>query len=128
MTYSSSRACDQGRPSSAWCRASAEREVQHQVLCLRPPAAADQGARASNREGRRNPAGARRRWVLCLICCSHEPDEAVSVFLHVPIWLHGPAPRRSRLTMFLTDPLGLTALASLITSLSSLVWGMRRKR
>jgi hypothetical protein len=28
----------------------------------------------------------------------------------------------------LTDPLWLTALASLITSLASLVWALRRKR
>ena len=30
--------------------------------------------------------------------------------------------------MFLTDPLWLTAVATLVTSLSSLVWAMRRKR
>ena len=30
--------------------------------------------------------------------------------------------------MFLADPLWLTALATLITSLSSLVWAIRRKR
>jgi hypothetical protein len=32
------------------------------------------------------------------------------------------------LTVMLTNPLWLTALASLITSLSSLVWALRRKR
>ena len=30
--------------------------------------------------------------------------------------------------MLVADPLWLTALASLITSLSSLVWALRRKR
>jgi hypothetical protein len=30
--------------------------------------------------------------------------------------------------MPLTDPLWLTALASLVTSLSSLIWAVRRKR
>jgi hypothetical protein len=30
--------------------------------------------------------------------------------------------------MFLTDPLWLTALATLVTSLNSLVWALRRKR
>lgn len=30
--------------------------------------------------------------------------------------------------MFLTDPLWLTALATLVTSFSSLVWAIRRKR
>jgi hypothetical protein len=30
--------------------------------------------------------------------------------------------------MTVTDPLWLTALASLLTSLSSLVWAIRRKR
>ena len=30
--------------------------------------------------------------------------------------------------MFLTDPLWLTALATLVTSLSSLAWALRRKR
>jgi len=30
--------------------------------------------------------------------------------------------------MFLTDPFWLTALAAVITSLSSLVWSLRRKR
>ena len=30
--------------------------------------------------------------------------------------------------MFLTDPLWLTAVATLVTSLSLLVWAMRRKR
>ena len=30
--------------------------------------------------------------------------------------------------MFLTDPLWLTALATLVTSLSSLIWTLRRKR
>ena len=30
--------------------------------------------------------------------------------------------------MFLTDPFWLTALATLVTSLASLVWALRRKR
>lgn len=30
--------------------------------------------------------------------------------------------------MFLADPLWLTAFATLVTSLSSLVWALRRKR
>jgi hypothetical protein len=30
--------------------------------------------------------------------------------------------------MILTDPLWLTALATLVTSLSSLVWALRRRR
>ena len=30
--------------------------------------------------------------------------------------------------MFLADPLWLTALASLLTSLASLVWALRRRR
>jgi hypothetical protein len=30
--------------------------------------------------------------------------------------------------MFLTDPLWLTALATLITSLATLVWSVRRRR
>ena len=30
--------------------------------------------------------------------------------------------------MFLTDPLWLTALATLVTSLASRVWALRRKR
>ena len=30
--------------------------------------------------------------------------------------------------MFLTDPLWLTALATLVTSIASLVWALRRKR
>ena len=30
--------------------------------------------------------------------------------------------------MFLSDPLWLTALASLLTSLASLVWALRRRR
>jgi hypothetical protein len=30
--------------------------------------------------------------------------------------------------MFITDPLWLTALATLVTALSSLVWAIRRKR
>lgn len=32
------------------------------------------------------------------------------------------------LTPMLANPLWLTALASLVTSLSSLIWAMRRKR
>lgn len=30
--------------------------------------------------------------------------------------------------MFLTDPLWLTALATLVTSVATLVWSIRRKR
>ena len=49
--------------------------------------------------------------------------------LHKPIWLFELALVEGAVCiMFLADPLWISALATLVTSLGTLVWAFRRKR